>query len=211
MDLTLVGAAGLLLAGAITPGPNNLVVMREAARAGWSAAIPAIVGTVLGGIALLIVVFLGLGVTLEYQPQLISALGVVGCLYLLLLGLRIAIPGQSPIQPIETGKQTGKQTGKLPAGIWGLVLFQTVNPKAWLVVLTVTSSVRGPMGASALAPLLALFIVIPTSCLGLWSWIGVSIERSWQADHLRRLDRFMGVLLVASALLLLYSTLESYK
>ena len=41
-----LGVAGFLFATAVTPGPNNLVVLRLAGARGFKAAIPAAVGVV---------------------------------------------------------------------------------------------------------------------------------------------------------------------
>lgn len=58
---SLLAIAGLLFVAAGTPGPNNLVVMRTAAAAGFIGALPAVGGVVLGGLALLAVVATGVG------------------------------------------------------------------------------------------------------------------------------------------------------
>ncbi len=57
----LIGAAGAIAAAALTPGPNNFVVMRTAARGGLAGALSAIAGVVLGSLALLAVVVAGAG------------------------------------------------------------------------------------------------------------------------------------------------------
>ena len=55
----LIGVAGIVLAAAITPGPNNFVVMDAATRHGLAGAVPAIVGVLLGSAALITVVLAG--------------------------------------------------------------------------------------------------------------------------------------------------------
>jgi hypothetical protein len=57
----LMAVAGFITVAAVTPGPNNLVVMRTAMRAGILGALPAIAGVVVGGIVLLSLATLGLG------------------------------------------------------------------------------------------------------------------------------------------------------
>jgi threonine/homoserine/homoserine lactone efflux protein len=52
-----------------------------------------------------------------------------------------------------------------------------------------------------------LFAVVPALCLGLWAWAGVALARRLERPEVRiRLDRTMGSLLAASALLLLIDT-----
>ena len=55
----LLPAAALILVAAITPGPNNLVVMHAAAQRGLRAALPPITGIVLGSLALYAVALAG--------------------------------------------------------------------------------------------------------------------------------------------------------
>ena len=199
MEQTVLGTAGLLIAGAITPGPNNFIVMREAARAGWRGAVPAIAGIVLGSLALLLLASAGLVAALAAEPRIGTAVGVAGCLYLAVLGARLAAA-----RPRDGDDPAGEPPA-LPAGVWGLLTFQFLNPKAWLLVLTVTASAHSSLGPHRALPLLAgLFVVVPAACLGLWSWAGVALTRWLRRPALRaRVDRAMGVLLVVSALLLL--------
>ena len=49
----LIASATLVFAAAITPGPNNFLVLRIALENGVRAALPAIAGVVLGGLAML--------------------------------------------------------------------------------------------------------------------------------------------------------------
>lgn len=202
MQQALIATAGLLLAGAITPGPNNFVVMREAARAGWGGALPAIAGVVLGSLALLLLASAGLGVAVAAEPRLAAAVSVAGSVYLAGLGVRLAAA-----RP-EAGKERAAEPPALLAGVWGLLAFQFLNPKSWLLVLTVTASAYSGGGLDrGLLPLAALFVLVPAVCLGLWSWAGVALTRWLRRPALRtRVDRAMGGLLVASAVLLLLET-----
>ena len=194
----LIGTAGLVIAATLTPGPNNLVVMRAAARAGFAAVLPAIAGIVLGSLALLALMVAGAGAVFEAEPRVQAALAVAGCLYLVFLGARL-LAGGAGDQPSEEA---------LPAGVAGLFAFQFLNPKSWVLVLTATAA--APAGAGALATfvqLAVLFVVISTLCLLLWSAFGRALARHLQRRPLRvALDRTLGALLIVSALLLLTST-----
>lgn len=201
MEQTILGIAGLLIAGAITPGPNNFIVMREAARAGWRGALPAIAGIVVGSLALLLLAAAGVGTVLAAEPRLARAVAAVGCLYLAWLGVRLVAASRR----LEAG---AADSPDLPTGPWGVFAFQFLNPKAWLLVLTVAASAQAELGPVAALPLLAaLFVVVPAACLALWAGAGVALEgRLRQGPARRWFDRSMGVLLVGSALLLLLET-----
>ncbi len=93
----LIAAAGILLVGAITPGPNNFVVMTAGARAGITGAFPALAGIILGTLAMTAVVVFGAGAAFAAEPRLRTALTTAGCLYLAWLGLQLlAHPRRGP-------------------------------------------------------------------------------------------------------------------
>jgi len=196
--LTLLSTAGVIAAGALTPGPNNLVVLREAARAGWPAAVRSILGIVSGGLALLALVAFGAGPLLAAHPALATAVRVAGGAYLVWLGVRLAARGSGASSPQEAGPVG------LPAGPLGLFGFQFLNPKAWVLVLTALSAARASTEpTAALAGLVALFVAIPAASLALWSLLGVALARSHRRTAPAWLDRALGVLLVLCAALLL--------
>ncbi|HVR81220.1 MAG TPA: LysE family translocator [Luteimonas sp.] len=203
MDALMIGAAGLIAVAAITPGPNNLIVMRAAAHSGFMGALPAIAGIVAGGLAMLLLVMAGADVVFAAEPRLHRVITVGGGVYLCWLGVSLVMggfakPGAHGVTPART----------LPAGAAALFGFQFLNPKSWVMVLTVTAGVRGGAEASQVfLPLAALFTVIPALCLALWCSLGVLMTtrprvRSW-------LDRVMGVLLVVSALLLVLAPADA--
>lgn len=192
-DLTAI--AGLLLAAAITPGPNNLVVLREAGRTGVRGTLPTIAGIVLGGASLLVAVAAGAGHVLARHDALRTGLAIAGALYMGWLGLRVLVAARHHA-PAAAGMA-------LPAGGWGLFGFQFLNPKGWAMVLTVVAAWPVAHAADYL-PLLALFILIPLACLLLWAGGGrLLAPRLACARFRRRVDATMGALLLASAALLL--------
>ena len=150
----LTPLALLLLAGAMTPGPNNLVVWREAGRGGLRAALPAIAGIVAGSLLLLLLAVAGVAVLLAGRPAWRLALSVCGALYLAWLGLALL------------RRACGRTAAALdapgaPAGFVGLAAFQFLNPKSWVLVLAATGSIPASELLARLPWLLALFGVIP--------------------------------------------------
>ena len=118
--MTSLFSTGLfLLIAAITPGPNNLVVMRAAARNGWKTALLPVAGVVAGGLVLLLVVVSGAGSVFSTWPWLRGAIEAGGVLYLVWLGTRmIAAAGREA------------DSTALPGGFAGLFGFQFLNPRA---------------------------------------------------------------------------------
>ncbi len=194
----LIAQAGLLGVAAITPGPNNLVVLRAAGHAGIRAAVPAITGIVLGGLLLLALVATGAGMAFAAHPSLKGWIGAIGSLYLAWLGGALCAGGIGPRPSRVTSAEPA-----LPAGTLGLIAFQFLNPKSWVMVLTVLATLPAASPRDYL-PLGGLFVLIPTLCLLLWAWLGAWLSRWLIRPRVRRgVDVVMGALLVACAVLLL--------
>lgn len=190
---SLLSIGGLLLVAAITPGPNNLVVLRIAARKGWHGALPAIAGIVAGGLALLVLVTTGAGNSFSTWPWLRVAIKTGGALYLAWLGARMvaAADRNEGLMP-------------LPGGFPGMFGFQFLNPKGWIMVLTVVAALPTTGTAGTLLTLAPLFACIPTFCLLLWARLGGVLARHLAVPTVRRwIDRGLGALLIFAALLLL--------
>jgi threonine/homoserine/homoserine lactone efflux protein len=192
----LLAPAGLLFAAAITPGPNNLLVLRESGRAGMRGAAGAIGGVVLGGLVLFALVAAGIGAMLATHAALRTALGVAGAAYMAWLGLCLLGAGSGRASP-------QRADAALPAGVLGLFGFQFLNPKGWVMVLTLVATWPAT-GLSGYLPLALLFIAIPSGCLLLWSLAGRLLATRMAHPRSRRhIDAVMGTLLLASATLLL--------
>ena len=195
---TLLAVAGAITVGAITPGPNNFIVLRTAAAQGLWGSLPAIAGIVLGGLGLLAIAAAGGAALFEALPGFRFALALAGCLYLTWLGFRLIAESFSPAA-------AGPESGRLPAGVTGLAGFQFLNPKSWVLVLTAVAAT--PQSTAGLLGVIALFLVIPAACLLLWSWCGALMMRALETPRFRAwFDRTMGATLAASAAALLAAT-----
>lgn len=189
----LIAVTGLLTVAAITPGPNNLMVLRAAARGGVFAAVPAISGILLGGLALLLLALAGAAFASEPRLRLLITLGGGG--YLIWLGYRIAFH--------RNESAATQSRAALPTSMLKLAGFQFLNPKSWVMVLTTVAAVA-PLTAVRTLSLFALFIAVPLVCLSLWAVLGHTIvDRMASPTFRRRFDRTMGLLLIASAVWLL--------
>ncbi len=134
MDTTLA-LLGFAIAMSVTPGPNVLMVAAGAANAGVRATIPHMLGIAIGFGGMLLIVGLGLAGPFAAAPVLHTALKWGGAAWLLVLAWRIAragAPGEGPPRP--------------PLGFLGAVLFQWVNPKAWMIALAAIPAFTTPDG-----------------------------------------------------------------
>jgi len=189
---TVLAVAALITVGAITPGPNNLIVLRTAARRGLVGAVPAVAGIVLGGLGLLVIVAAGGAALFDRLPGLKLILAVGGCIYLAWLGFRL-------IADSFAAKDDPLAAARLPAGVAGLAGFQFLNPKSWVLVLTAVASMPAQT-ASGFLQLASLFVLIPATCLLLWSAFGALMMRALANARVSAwFDRAMGGALAVSA------------
>ena len=196
---TLIGLAGVITVAAITPGPNNFIVLAQSLRAGVAGSLPSIAAIVAGTQLLLFVIWFGADVLFDREPRLQSAITLAGAAYLFWLGLNGVRRSFSEPEGNE------ERPPALIASAGGLVLFQFLNPKSWVLVLTATAVVTGNLNeAAGLISLASLFLCITSTCLLLWAVVGSHLSRFISGSREGRwFDRVMGALLMVSAILLL--------
>jgi len=181
----------MLLIAAITPGPNNVIVLRAATTGGLARALPGIAGIVLGGLAMLVVVAVGLGGVLAGRPELLRVLAIAGGGYLTWLGLASVRRAGAIANPAGAGLRS----------LTALALFgfQFVNPKAWVILATAVTAAPGSLAALALA-----FAVISTASLLAWAALGALFARVLARPRIACwVDRALGALLALSGVALI--------
>ena len=192
----LTAIAVLMFVSAITPGPNNLIVLRRASSGGLVAAIPAMTGIVAGGVAMFALAEAGLAALVVDSPRLLTAIVLGGGLYLAYLGLLLMRSSGAPTAAVSAG-----------GGVLAMFAFQFANPKAWVLVMTAVGASRragNPQGWLDVATVPVLFAVISLACLCAWALLGRLASRLTEASSARAwFDRVMGLVLIASAISLL--------
>ena len=93
---SLLPLAGVLVAAAITPGPNNFIVMEAGARGGLVSAGRVALGVILGSVLLLAVILAGVGRALEQSPRFGAVLSLAGGTYLAWLGASLFLRAKAP-------------------------------------------------------------------------------------------------------------------
>ncbi len=194
---SLLAVISIITVAAITPGPNNFIVMTAASRGGLASVLPTITGVVGGSLFLMAIIWVGAGTIFETVPQLRPMLQIAGAAYLVWLGVLLVWKANR-----RNERTDGESGAILPATLLGVATFQLLNPKSWVLVLTATAAMSDT--PSGLIILTALIAVVTTSCLTLWAWVGSAIA-AWLVDPgLRRgFDTVMGLLLIGSAGMLL--------
>ncbi|MFJ0376079.1 LysE family translocator [Bordetella bronchiseptica] len=178
------------LVNSLTPGPNNVMLASSGLTFGFRRTIPHLLGISVGFSIMLLMVGLGLGATLERLPWLYSTLKYGGAAYLLYLAWKIATSG-----PMESGAERGKPLTFIQAA-----LFQWVNPKAWVMIVSVVATYTPQHGYFAnliIATLVCGVVNLPS--VGVWAAFGMALRR-WlhRPAAVRAFNVGMAVLLVVS-------------
>ena len=178
----------------VTPGPNNLMLAASGVNFGLRRTLPHMLGVSFGcGLQVAIVATM-LAWAMAGLDALRVALVVVGCTYLLWLAWRQAHAGA----PGGGGKAR-------PFGFVAALLFQWVNPKAWMMAIN-AALIFLPRGAGygAALTLALVFIVVNLPCIALWAVVGDRLRvRLREPRMLRLFNGVMALLLAATALWIL--------
>ena len=180
--------SGFVIVMTGTPGPNNMMLLSAGANFGFRRSIPHILGITVGCQILLVAVALGLGQLLIIYPAAAFLLKVLCVLVLVYLAWQLL---RSP--GITTN---GDQSGGRPLSFWQSVLFQWVNPKAWLMMIAVIATYTQPDNMLKNTVIIALlFAVLGTPLISIWNLFGTSLRKLLQ--HPTRLRIFNVVMAVA--------------
>lgn len=177
----------------VTPGPNNIMLTATGANVGIRRGLPHLFG-ILVGFALMQLILVGAaGTALTARPELLTALKVVGIVVLLWLSYKIATAGRSG--PVR----------ERPIGFVGAVLFQWVNPKAWLICAGAVSFLQADTAPFIQAAVFAIvWFTTGIPCMMIWLGFGAAMQYFLRTDRaLRIFNVVMGLLLVATVPLLI--------
>jgi len=109
-----------------TPGPNNSILTTSGIKFGFARTVPNILGIPFGHTLQLIFVILGFGTLFDHFPILLSFLKYIGAAYLLYLAWKMF----GSLKISETSNKAS------PLKFYEAILFQFVNPKAWVICVT---------------------------------------------------------------------------
>ena len=195
-----VSALAFAVSMSASPGPNNTMLTASGANFGFRRTVPHMLGVSIGFPAMLLAVALGAGEVLRAHPLALAVLRWAGAAYLLWLAWRIA----SARPAVKDG---GELAGR-PFSFLQAVMFQWVNPKAWVIGLAAVLTQTTASGAAQIAEavlLAGLFLVVTLITSVFWILIGVGAARLLRTPRaLRGFNVAMAALLVASLLPLLW-------
>ncbi|MEC9362721.1 MAG: LysE family translocator [Sinimarinibacterium flocculans] len=186
----------LAFSTAITPGPNNLMLLASGARFGLLRTLPHLLGVVFGTAMLVAANIAGFGALLLAWPLAVHALKVAGAGYLIYLAWRLT--RRAPGTPAGDAPSAGRPLSALQA-----LGFQFVNPKVWMMGLAAAVTLQATDARTALLGV-ALFSAVALPCILLWAAFGVVILRVLRTARARSMfDLAIAIALVATALMML--------
>jgi threonine/homoserine/homoserine lactone efflux protein len=206
--LPLLGIAGALAIGVVSPGPSFVMVARTAVSLSRAEGVAAALGMGLGGASFAIAALAGLQGLLLAVPQLYVLLKAAGGLYLAYLGVRIWLGARQPLEIAapQPGAAAGGVRHLARALLAGLAT-QISNPKTAIVYASVFAAFLPPETGLGFG-----IGVVAVVCLLETSWytlVALALSsRGPQQTYLRYkawVDRAAGAVMVSLGLKLLAS------
>lgn len=179
------------ISASVTPGPNTIMAMSSGLNFGMRRSMPLLWGVCLGFSLMLFFVGIGIGQVFTLFPQLTIYMKVIGVVYLLYLAYVIAYSGE-----LKKGAKFDQPLNFLKG-----VLFQWVNPKAWVVCVSAVSTFTTP-GNSYIGQILLLtsaFLIVGPLCVGIWIFLGAFLKQHLiNPSYMKNFNMFMALLLILS-------------
>jgi len=177
------------------PGPNMLHVMTQSMRHGFGRAVFTMAGCMLGLLALFGLSAMGMGALLWLLPQLLTAIKIVGALYLIWVGIKAWRDDSAPIDVEGDGIDLRRRTASelFRQGF----LISISNPKALIFAAAFFPQFVSPAAPKVpqFAILLVSFVVIETSWYMTYPTGGRTLARYMRRAELQRLfNRVSGCL-----------------
>lgn len=180
------------LVALVTPGPNNIMLLASGLNFGIARSIPHITGVAGGFTLMVVIVGMGLGAVFKACPYAYVTMQFVGAAYLLYLAWKIANSG-----PLSL---SGDESAGKPMGFLSAVIFQWVNPKAWIMAVGAVSIYAPHENYFVNVLVIALiFGLIGFPSAAMWASFGTVFRRFFTHErHMKIFNISMAFLLVVS-------------
>ena len=177
----------------VTPGPNNSILTASGIKFGFFRSIPNIIGIPSGHGLQLALVCLGLGSLFTTFPILLDILRFVGAAYILYLAYKMF--GSLNITATEDKSR--------PLKYYEAILFQFVNPKAWVICITAASLFYPEQENLIIGTLFMVVMstVINIPSISIWAFGGSVIRFYLNNIKLKKIiEWLLALLLIATAI-----------
>lgn len=179
-----------------TPGPNNSILTASGIKFGFIRTVPNIFGIPFGHALQLTLVILGLGTLFEHFPIILNILKYLGATYLLYLSWKM-------FGSIKLSETNAKMS---PLKFYEAVLFQFVNPKAWIICVTAVA-LFFPYEENYLVGIFFMVLMAVTVCfpsISIWALGGSMIRQYLKNTKIKILvEWLLAILLFGTAITIL--------
>ena len=177
---------------AFTPGPNNIMLLSSGVTHGFRRTVPHMMGVSFGFAFMVGAVGFGLATVFIRYPVLQEVLKYLGAAYLISLAVVIAFSGSA-----KTDNDTAPRG---PMSFWGAALFQWVNAKGWVMVIsTITAYAAIARFPANVALQVAISFVMAIGSTITWTLFGTALRPLLSSERaVRGFNILMALLLLAS-------------
>jgi len=191
----IIGIAIFGFVTSVTPGPNNTYLLTSGMNFGTRKSLTYINGIMLGLIAMFSAIYLGVGALFDAYPQIQQWLKYIGFAYILYMAYGII-----------SSSFARKHEEIRKVGFFRATLFQLVNPKAWIVVMSVVAAYLPEKPTlTQVAYTLGVFLIATYPGAVIWAAFGEAMSGLLSKTTPRRIFNITAaILLVASMVPVLF-------
>ena len=175
----------------VTPGPNNTYLLTSGMNFGVKKSLAYVNGIMAGLIIMFSAMYLGVGALFKAYPIIQEVLKYAGFAYILYMAYSI-------IKSSFVHRHEAVQR----AGFFRATAFQMVNPKAWIVVMSVVAAYI-PINATPTTAVITLAIFLITTYPGavIWAAFGELLAGWLSKPAPRRIFNFTAALLLVISMI----------
>lgn len=165
----------------ITPGPTNILALNQGHSLGLKLTLAFIVGASFGTGAILLMTALGLSEVIAHFPVIKHIISVVGTSWLSVMAWKLYHTETVSIDNLETAQNRDASiTGLKRLKAFDGCALQFVNPKTWMMAITVSSlfptQVFSQITHYSLLAIIFSLVAIP--CISVWALLGVVLKHN---------------------------------
>jgi threonine/homoserine/homoserine lactone efflux protein len=177
MDTSVVISAAIFgLVTSVTPGPNNTYLLASGMNYGLRRSMPYLMGIITGLTIIVLSVIFGLGLVFVTFPAVYQVLKWVGFAYICWMAFGIA----------RSGTKTAQAKTSQHVGYWKALVFQFVNPKAWIVSASFVATYV-PVGEGVAGAVFLALVLVITTFPGAFVWAALGqLLSNWLRDPKKR-------------------------
>lgn len=183
------------ISATITPGPNNIMLMNSGLNFGLQKSLPHYLGICFGFPTMILLVALGFSAIFTEFAWIKDVLKIVGSIYMLYLAWQILITSTKP-DLLQVRK---------PFSFLQAVLFQWINPKAWLIAASTISIFTLVTNYFRNAIMIGFaYFCIGVPCVGAWLLFGKFMQQILKTDRHRVWFNVLMALALVSSILMIW-------